>query len=257
MAHIENLMAQESSVKSSIFSVASDTNVVLQCERWTSKLAADSQHSTRPLILFVHQYTVMGGCRLLMAGLARLAADAGFEAVTFDLRGAGQSTGTCTFRNRSESRDVKAVIRYLEDESPRQLFLVGSSAGAALVGSVLDFSPRVVGGLFVGYTWGWRASLLFGWAFESIERSSKPKLFIVGTADEFTSMAQYQERLSRLAGRLNRLEVLPGLNHFQIEAPACDQFVVNKLLLFLDAVAAQEEQEKCCYESEAHASCAH
>jgi pimeloyl-ACP methyl ester carboxylesterase len=97
----------------------------------------------------------------------------------------------------------------------------------------------VLGGLFVGYTWGWCASLLFGWAFEGIQRSTKPKLFVVGTADEFTSMGQYERRVRGLGGRLNEVAVLEGLNHFQIEAPACDAFVVQHVVSFLDKMEEQ------------------
>jgi pimeloyl-ACP methyl ester carboxylesterase len=183
--------------------------------------------------------------------MARAAAQCGYEAVTFDLRGAGDSSGRCSFRCKSEAGDARAVVAHLlservservseEEGGGRGVFLVGSSAGAAVAGSVLDFSPRVLGGLFVGYTWGWAASLLFGWAFHSLECSTKPKLFVVGTADEFTSMAQYEWRLRGLAGSLNRMEVIEGKNHFQIEAPVYDEFVVQQAISFLETITTTQ-----------------
>ena len=257
---IIELMESESLVTSSLFTVQSGEGaerVTLQCERWSSPrcLPHSLPHSLtpRPVILFVHQYTVMGGSRALMAGMARAAAQCGYEAVTFDLRGAGDSSGRCSFRCKSEAGDARAVVAHLlservseegseegEEGGGRGVFLVGSSAGAAVAGSVLDFSPRVLGGLFVGYTWGWAASLLFGWAFHSLECSTKPKLFVVGTADEFTSMAQYEWRLRGLAGSLNRMEVIEGKNHFQIEAPVYDEFVVQQAISFLETITTTQ-----------------
>jgi uncharacterized protein len=225
-----------------LFSVSSSDDVVLQGEKWSSALASDPLYA-RPLFIFVHQYTVMGGSRQLMAGMARHAVSCGYEAVTFDLRGAGGSSGSCTFRNRSERDDVLAVVRHLEQSSPRPLLLVGSSAGAALAGSVLDSSARVLGGVFVGYTWGWGASLLFGWAFASLQHSSKPKLFVVGTADEFTSMAQYASRVAGLAGSSNEVAVIEGKNHFQIEAPEYDQFVVDKAVAMAEKISSMVRDE--------------
>ena len=185
----------------------------------------------------------MGGSRQLMAGMARHAATVGYEAVTFDLRGAGDSTGTCTFRNKSERADVLAMIAHLEESTQRSIFLVGSSAGAALAGSVLDSSPRIIGGLFVGYTWGWCASLLFGWAFASIKASTKPKMFVIGTADEFTSMAQYEDMFSKLKGELNEKAIIKGKNHFQIEGPEYDEYVVEKVTSLLNLVPSQNVEE--------------
>jgi hypothetical protein len=65
----------------------------------------------------------------------------------------------------------------------KDVFVVGSSGGAALAGSVLDYSDCVKGGMLIGYTWGWWASFLFGWAFSAIETSAKPKIFVSWVAN--------------------------------------------------------------------------
>lgn len=178
-----------------------------------------------------------------MTGMARHTASLGYEAVTFDLRGAGDSSGSCTFRNKSERNDVLAMIRHLEVSSSRPILLVGSSAGAALAGSVLETSSRVLGGVFVGYTWGWGASLLFGWAFSEVKQSTKPKVFVVGTADEFTSMSQYSSMMKAVGGEKNEMVVIQGKNHFQIEAPEYDQYVVEQAISLAERIAVEGARE--------------
>jgi hypothetical protein len=49
-------------------------------------------------------------------------------------------------------------------------------------------------------------------------------------------MAQYEWRLRGLAGSLNRMEVIQDKNHFQIEAPVYDEFVVQQAISFLETI---------------------
>lgn len=55
-------------------------------------------------VVLVHQYSKMGGCQALMRGMANCFAAAGFPVVTFDMRGAGHSTGSATFTGKHEVR---------------------------------------------------------------------------------------------------------------------------------------------------------
>ena len=128
---------------------------------------------------------------------------------------------------------------YVEKTFSKKVFLVGSSAGAPLSGAVLDYTPNIVGGAFIGYTWGFWTSIVFGWAFESIRNSPKPKLFIVGDRDEFTSMDQYHSRIAVLRGDLNEMQVIEGKNHFEIESPAFDKPVASWVAAFLKKVMEQ------------------
>lgn len=177
----------------------------------------------------------MGGCSDLMDGMAKLMSDKGFDAITFDLRGAGKSNGNCTFTNKSELRDAIAMVKHIIENNDNDVVLVGSSGGAPLAGAVLDYSPRVLGGVFIGYVWGFWASILFGWAYASIQQSCKPKLFVVGTHDEFTSMAQYDSRIKGLSGDCNTMKVIKGKNHFQIEAPCYDHLVSTYILELIES----------------------
>lgn len=237
------------SANSVSFVTASTDGVILSCKKWIS---ASTANSSSPLILFVHQYTVMGGCGQLMEGMASRVAAAGYDAVTFDLRGAGKSTGTCTYTNTHEFNDVLAVVRHLEESTSKDIFMVGSSGGAPLAGAVLDSTNRIIGGLFIGYTWGFWTSIIFGWAYSSLQQSVKPKLFVVGTNDEFTTMDQYASRIAGLSGGVNEMKVIEGKNHFEIEAPQFDNLMANYIIEFLVRIdeGGKKSEEKCALEKD-------
>jgi uncharacterized protein len=207
--------------------------VTLSIRKWIGSKETDV------MIIFIHQYAVMGGQGQLMEGMARKVAKRGYDALTFDLRGAGRSSGRSSWTNQNELLDVQTVIDHAIQTTDKKIFLVGSSGGAPLAGATLDYSDRVIGGLFVGYVWGFWASILFGWAYKSIEVSTKPKLFVVGTKDEFTSMSQYEDRLARLAGDRNEMRIIEGKNHFEIEASVYDQQVADWTAEFILKISSQ------------------
>jgi uncharacterized protein len=217
-------------------SLSTSDSVQLSVRKWKG---SDSGRDF--LILFVHQYSVMGGQGQLMEGMARRVVKQGYDAVTFDLRGAGRSTGKSSWTNQYELLDVQTVLDHVLQSTNKKIFLVGSSGGAPLAGATLDYSDRIVGGLFVGYVWGFWASILFGWAYSSLQNSPKPKLFVVGTKDEFTSMSQYEYRIARLSGSMNEMRIIEGKNHFEIEAPVYDQQIADWINEFLSKIDPQCE----------------
>jgi uncharacterized protein len=75
----------------------------------------------------------MGGCQALMRGMANCFAASGFPVVTFDMRGAGQSTGSATFTGKHEVKDVTTVCQFVQETLQHSVILVGSSAGTCTV----------------------------------------------------------------------------------------------------------------------------
>lgn len=81
-------------------------------------------------VVLVHPYTILGGVQGLLRGMAEGVARRGYTAVTFDMRGAGRSTGRASLTGSTEVGDVVAVCRWVaENIKPRGILLVGSSAG--------------------------------------------------------------------------------------------------------------------------------
>ena len=95
-------------------------------------------------VVLVHQYSKMGGCGVLMAGLAEAFAAQGLPAVTFDCRGVGRSSGHSTFTGAKEVNDVVAVADWVAETQGRDVILVASSAG--VVHGCCGFDPTEVDG---------------------------------------------------------------------------------------------------------------
>lgn len=185
------------------------------------------------VIVLVHPYSVLGGCQALLKGIAAGLANNGFRAVTFDMRGVGRSTGRASLTGFAEVKDVVSVCKWAsENISTSRILLVGSSAGAPIAGSAADQIEQVVGYVSLGYPFGMAASILFGRHHKAILQSQKPKLFIMGTRDGFTSVKQLKNKLSSAAGR-NDMHLIEGVSHFQMEGPAYDAEMVKLILAFI------------------------
>ena len=64
---------------SKLISIRTSDNVTLACKYW--KINANG-----PLVVFIHQYSTMGGQSTLMDGMAKECTKYGYNAITFDLR---------------------------------------------------------------------------------------------------------------------------------------------------------------------------
>lgn len=185
------------------------------------------------VVVLVHPFSILGGCQALLRGIATGLAARGVRAVTFDMRGAGRSTGRASLTGFAEIKDVLAVCNWLSDTlSVNRILLVGSSAGAPIAGSAVDQIEQVVGYVSLGYPFGMMASILFGRHNKAILESPKPKLFVMGTKDGFTSVKQLNNKLSSAAGRAET-HLIEGVSHFQMEGPAYDAQMVNLILEYI------------------------
>lgn len=185
------------------------------------------------VVVLVHPYSILGGRQALLKGIAAGLADKGYRAVTFDMRGAGKSSGRASLTGFAEIKDVIAVCKWVcEKLSMDRILLVGSSAGAPISGSAVDHIEQVVGYVSLGYPFGMTASILFGRHHNAILQSPKPKLFVMGTRDGFTSVKQLNNKLSSAAGRVET-HLIEGVSHFQMEGPAYDAQMVNLILEFV------------------------
>ncbi|KAF8403896.1 hypothetical protein HHK36_012002 [Tetracentron sinense] len=185
------------------------------------------------VIVLVHPYSVLGGCQGLLKGIAVGFAERGFKAVTFDMRGAGRSTGRPSLTGFSEVHDVVAVCKWVcENLSTDRILLVGSSAGAPISGSAVDQIEQVMGYVSLGYPFGLTASILFGRHHKAILQSPKPKLFVMGTRDGFTSVKQLNNKLKSAVGRVET-HLIEGAGHFQMEGPSYDAQMVDLIIVFI------------------------
>ncbi|MED6120592.1 hypothetical protein PIB30_022251 [Stylosanthes scabra] len=197
-----------------------------------TRLFKPSEQQGTMAIVLVHPYSVLGGSQGLLKGIASALADNGYVAVTFDMRGVGRSTGRASLTGFSEVNDVVSVSNWVSNHlSLHRILLVGSSAGAPIAGSAVDKIEQVIGYVSIGYPFGITASILFGRHHKAILQSQKPKLFIMGTQDGFTSVKQLKNKLGSAAGRVE-MHLIDGVGHFQMEGPAYDAHMVDLILKF-------------------------
>ncbi|KAI3984300.1 hypothetical protein MKX01_011254 [Papaver californicum] len=188
------------------------------------------------VIVLVHPYSVVGGCQGLLRGIAIGLAEKAYRAVTFDMRGAGRSTGRPSLTGFSEIHDVIAVCKWVSQNlSADRILLIGSSAGAPISGSAVDQIEEVVGYVSLGYPFGLTASILFGRHHKAILKSSKPKLFVMGTKDGFTSVKQLENKLKSATGRVET-HLIEGAGHFQMEGPSYDANMVGLIIGFVSSL---------------------
>ncbi|KAJ7957362.1 alpha/beta-Hydrolases superfamily protein [Quillaja saponaria] len=183
------------------------------------------------VIVLVHPYSVLGGCQALLKGVASGLAGEGYMAVTFDMRGIGRSTGRPSITGFAEIQDAVAVCKWVcQNLYVNRILLVGSSAGAPTAGSAVDQIEQVTGYVSLGYPFGMIASILFGRHHKAILQSIKPKLFVMGTRDGFTSVKQLNNKLN--TGRVET-HLIDGVSHFQMEGPAYDGQMVTLIVQFI------------------------
>lgn len=205
-----------------------------------------------PIFVAVHPYGMMGGCRDVVVGTAaHMAEKHGAIVAVFDLRGVGESTGSCTLTHHNEIADVRGICRWLRAMGPAEalgaksfasddkgplLALLGSSAGSCVAGSSMD-EDGVVAGVFSGYVFGWWASILFGGHYAAVKASEKPKCFIQGTADGFTSEAQLRAVADECKGTAH-LVFVEDVGHFELEGPEWEDRVGDAAVEFVAGVMA-------------------
>ena len=107
--------------------------------------------------------------------------------------------------------------------------------GAPIAGSAVDEIKEVVGYVSIGYPFGMFASILFGRHHKAVLNSPKPKLFVMGTRDGFTSVKQLQHKLSSAVGRVEK-HLIEGASHFQMEGPEFDNQMVDLMLPFISSL---------------------
>lgn len=110
-----------------------------------------------------------------------------------------------------------------------------SAPGAPIAGSAVGQVKEVVGYVSLGYPFGLTASILFGRHHKAILQSEKPKLFVMGTRDGFTSVKQLENKLKNAPGR-TETHLIDGVSHFQMEGPDYDAQMVGLISEFVSSL---------------------
>jgi pimeloyl-ACP methyl ester carboxylesterase len=170
----------------------------------------------------VHQCTAMGGCAMTTNDVCSALTTRGLLAVAFDLRGAGSSSGSCCMwpiplvSGCPEVSDVVTVCDWVFNTLHRDVWIVGVSAGGPIGGGAIDALPSIRGYCSIACTFGLATSLLWGTHSLRLLISPKPKLFISGGHDIFTSVSAFK-MVGACARRPCAAVLVPKAGHFDLE----------------------------------------
>ncbi|KAJ3326621.1 hypothetical protein HDU76_012769 [Blyttiomyces sp. JEL0837] len=144
----------------------------------------------------------------------------GFMTARFNFRGVGKSTGRSSFRGAGEMDDVMAVYRYVFSrvQSPKHVLLCGYSYGSMALCAVNSQIPECIGIISISYPAGVLWYLTFGNSgtfLDGLKASppNLPKLFIIGSKDNFTSVKAFQTFLESVSDPKKSV-VIDGADHF-------------------------------------------
>ena len=133
----------------------------------------------RAAVVFAHPLTSQGGTMhtKVVYQAAKALSRIGCAVLRFNFRGAGASEGTFS-NGPGEQDDFRAALDYMAAQYPgAPLWAAGMSFGAWVALSVGAEDPRV--SALIGI-----APPITRYDFSAVERSTKPKFFIQGEADE-------------------------------------------------------------------------
>lgn len=148
----------------------------------------------------------------------------GVQVVNLSLRGAGGSSGEGSWTgDAGEVHDVAAAADFARDSLRAiHVHLLGYSFGATVAGAALDSRPCIATYTAVAYPLGhWWAKGLFGFGAKllmhqhtgNVRGSGKPKLFLVGDRDEFTTK-EAAGTFARSCAEPWSAKIYPGADHF-------------------------------------------
>lgn len=142
----------------------------------------------------------------VVARVARYVSETGIEAIRFNFRGVDQSEGGYD-AGRGEREDLRAVIDYVQNISPRsRLAVIGFSFGAWIVLDVGETHPAVH--VLVGI-----APPVRMFDFEFPNSSSKPRLIVYAQNDQYTDAQTTEHWLQRATGPVESI-LFPAVDHF-------------------------------------------
>ncbi|KYQ89577.1 hypothetical protein DLAC_09533 [Tieghemostelium lacteum] len=141
--------------------------------------------------------------------------------LSLNFRGVGNSEGVGSWRGSYEREDTKAAASYLVNQSMQDMgykinrvIMIGYSYGSVIAGSVIDEIPEVIAYTAISYPFGPLTFMLLGPLLQSTLDSLKPKFFVTGDQDNFTSTSTFKKRLSQMKGEDITFKIIPNLDHF-------------------------------------------
>jgi alpha/beta superfamily hydrolase len=169
--------------------------------------APDATHAA----LICHPHPLFGGTmhNKVVYNAMKSLTKFGFHALRFNFRGTGLSEGVHD-EGRGEREDVRAALTYLEDEFNLPIIFCGFSFGAATGLKAACNDPRVVGMISLGTPVAAEGRI---YAYQFLSGCTQPKLFISGSQDQYSPVAELRAAVAN-AAEPKKLVLVDGADHF-------------------------------------------
>lgn len=176
------------------------------------RLDLEILQKTQSPIAFVisHPYGSLGGNMYnnVVFALTQHLARHGFTTIRFNFRGVAPSTGRASWRGGGEKDDMTAVCRYALSslpDPPETLILIGYSFGSLIASAVAGEMAEVYAYAAIAYpfTYSWALTLFHHNRYlTAASLGNKPKLFLMGTQDNFTGIGTFERRVQEMPSPL-------------------------------------------------------
>jgi hypothetical protein len=161
-------------------------------------------------IIICHPHPGYGGTmafpvvRMLYKAFGNL----GHPSLRFNFRGVGNSDGI-TGNGEGEREDLISVCNFLlnSEFGVKRILVIGYSFGATIAASVVSEFNEIIGYVAISYPFSFIPQ------FISHAKVNKPKFFIIGDRDDFTTLNVFQKEYKEMPEPKN-IKIFPGVDHF-------------------------------------------
>mmetsp|Transcript_9390 Transcript_9390/g.11254 ORF Transcript_9390/g.11254 Transcript_9390/m.11254 type:complete len:227 (+) Transcript_9390:86-766(+) len=181
----------------------------------------NNQSSTpngRTCCIVMHPHPKLGGnCdNNVVIGVTKSLVQAGYSTLRFNFRGVGASKGSSSWKGVAEREDVKSAIDFARsNEEIERIIIVGYSFGSAVslaISADEKYNSLVDLYVLIAYPRGFITSFIFQ-SHYNLAKTTKPKYFIIGNQDNFTSVSKLEKFVDGLPGP-KEIAVVEGADHF-------------------------------------------
>lgn len=188
-------------------------------------------------IVLSHPYGPLGGnlYNNVVWALTQHLSRFGFTTLRFNFRGVAPSEGRTSWTGNGEKEDMQAVCEYALqklESPPEKLIVIGYSFGSVVGSAVAGEMPEVLAYVAIAYPFSvvWALTLFqHRGLLASAAQGNKPKLFVMGSQDNFTGLSTFLDRVKRLPSPIE-VATVDGVDHFFFKKEAILCGLVEKWL---------------------------
>jgi hypothetical protein len=161
-------------------------------------------------IVICHPHPMFGGTMAndIVRAVYKYFGNQGYPALRFNFRGVGNSPGWFT-DGEGEREDAISAVQFLCSQQPaiERILIIGYSFGAMIGASIIDEMDIIWGYIAISYPFTMLPRYI------SQAQSSKPKLFLMGEQDDYTSIEAFRTNFD-LMPEPKTQQLFPNVDHF-------------------------------------------